>query len=82
MLLTYKQKNGKSVLQKESVPGAEHQCFMSGHHKPFEDSDELFHHVFLSDGENSLFEVRGDSDLTSLAAWCVAALLHECSLPL
>lgn len=53
--LMYKQKNWKSILQKEPVPGAEHQIFMSGHCKPFGNSDELFHHVFPSDGENSLF---------------------------
>lgn len=56
VLLTYKQKNWKSVLQKEPVPGAECQCFTSGHLKPFRDSDELFHHVFPSDGADSLFE--------------------------
>lgn len=84
VLLTYKQKNWKSVLWKEPVPGAQCQCFISGHCKPFGDSDALFHHVFPSDGVGSLFEpqtVQGDSDLTSFAARCVAALLHKCSLP-
>ena len=84
VLLTYKQKNWSSVLQKEPVPGAECQCFISGHRKPFGDSDELFHHVFPSDGAN-FFEpetVQGDSDVTSFAVWCVAVLLDECSLPL
>lgn len=56
VLLTYKQKNWKSVLQKEPVPGAECQCFTPGHLKPFRDSDGLFHHVLPSDGADSWFE--------------------------
>lgn len=56
MLLTYKQKNWKAVVQKEPVPGAECQWFTPGHLKPFRDSDELFRHVLPSDGADSLFE--------------------------
>lgn len=56
VLLTYKLINWTSVSQKEPVPGAGCQCFISGHQKPFGDSDELFHHVFNSDGADSLFQ--------------------------
>lgn len=55
VLLTYKQKNWKSVLQKE--PGAGCQCFTPGYLKPFRDSDELFHHVLPSDDADSWFEL-------------------------
>lgn len=55
VLLTYKQKNWNSVLQKLPVPGAECQSFKPGHLKLFRDSDELLHHVLPSDGADSLF---------------------------